>query len=102
MDKCLEILLNVIKNIFCNEIDDDKKYSLCHLIDINNLPSLKIIEPDGNFIKKDQTNIKFGEMPKIECFLSKNGSRALVDVNKTGTVRDRATHADIIPIHVED
>lgn len=35
-------------------MDDDKKSSLCHLIDINNLPSLKIIEPEGNFIKKDQ------------------------------------------------
>ena len=50
----MNVLLNVIKNIFCNELEEDKKSSLCHLIDINNLPSLKIIEPDGNFIKKDQ------------------------------------------------
>lgn len=51
----MDILLNVIKNIFCNEIEDEnKKYSLCHLVDINSLPSLKVIEPDGNFIKKDQ------------------------------------------------
>ena len=51
----MNVLLDVIKNIFCDDItDDDKKHSLCHLIDINNLPSLKIIEPDGNFIKKDQ------------------------------------------------
>ena len=50
----MEVLLNVVKNIFCYELDDTKKSSLCHLIDINNLPSLKIIEPDGNFIKKDQ------------------------------------------------
>lgn len=35
-------------------MSSDKKDSLCHLIDINNLPSLKIIEPDGNLIKKDQ------------------------------------------------
>ncbi len=54
--KCLEVLLNVIKNIFC---DSDykpncNKCSLCHLVDINNLPSLKIITPDGNFIKKEQ------------------------------------------------
>lgn len=54
-NKCLEVLLNVIKNIFCYEIEDEnKRNSLCHLIDINSLPSLKIIEPDGNFIKKDQ------------------------------------------------
>lgn len=50
----MKILLNVIKNIFCYDEEDDKRNSLCHLIDINNLPSLKIIEPDGNFIKKDQ------------------------------------------------
>ena len=52
----MEVLLNVIKNIFCNDEfqENCNKCSLCHLIDINNLPSLKIIEPDGNFIKKDQ------------------------------------------------
>jgi len=52
----MEVLLKVIKNIFCNEeySEECKKCSLCHLIDINSLPSLKIIEPDGNFIKKDQ------------------------------------------------
>lgn len=53
-NKCLEILLNVVKNIFCYGLDNDKRNSLCHLIDINNLPSLIIIEPDGNFIKKNQ------------------------------------------------
>lgn len=55
IDETMKILLNVIKNIFCGEYEDNSnKCSLCHLIDINNLPSLKIIEPDGNFIKKDQ------------------------------------------------
>lgn len=54
-NKCLDVLLNVIKNIFCSEFQEDcKKCSLCHLIDINNLPSLKIIEPEGSFIKKEQ------------------------------------------------
>ena len=52
----MKVLLNVIKNIFCVEEYEENcnKCSLCHLIDLNNLPSLKIIEPDGNFIKKDQ------------------------------------------------
>ena len=50
----MDVLLNVIKNIFCDSCDDNKKHSLCHLIDLNNLPSFKIIEPDGNFIKKNQ------------------------------------------------
>lgn len=55
INKCSQILLDVVKNIFCFDIfDEDKRDSLCHLIDINNLPSLKIIEPEGNFIKKDQ------------------------------------------------
>ena len=52
--KIYDILLNVIKNIFCHNMEDDKRDSLCHLIDINNLPSLQIIVPDGNFIKKNQ------------------------------------------------
>jgi len=52
----MKVLLNVIKNIFCNDkySENCNKCSLCHLIDLNNLPSIKIIEPDGNFIKKDQ------------------------------------------------
>lgn len=59
MEKCYKVLLKVIKNIFCNEkyIDDCNKCSLCHLIDLNNLPSLQIIEPDGSFIKKDQIKV---------------------------------------------
>ncbi len=54
--KCYEVLLKVIKNIFCvNEyVDNCNKCSLCHLIDVHNLPSLKVIEPDGTFIKKEQ------------------------------------------------
>ena len=56
INKCLQVLLNVIKNIFCVDTfsDNCNKCSLCHLIDINNLPSLKIIAPDGEFIKKSQ------------------------------------------------
>ena len=57
IEKCQKVLLNVIKKIFCSENNyqpDCNKCSLCHLIDIANLPSLKIIEPDGSMIKKDQ------------------------------------------------
>ncbi len=56
IDKCKEVLLKVIKNIFCvlEYSQNCNKCSLCHLIDINTLPSLRIIYPDGNFIKKDQ------------------------------------------------
>ena len=41
IQKCYEVLLKVIKNIFCiSEYDENcSKCSLCHLIDIQNLPS---------------------------------------------------------------
>lgn len=56
VQKCHEVLINVIKNIFCiQEFEENcSKCSLCHLIDLNNLPSLKIIDSDGSLIKKDQ------------------------------------------------
>ena len=56
VQKCHEVLINVIKNIFCVQeySDNCNKCSLCHLIDLNNLPSLKVIVPDGSFIKKEQ------------------------------------------------
>ncbi len=56
MNKCYQVLLNVIKNIFCiQEYNDNcNKCSLCHLIDINSLPSLKVIEPIDSIIKKEQ------------------------------------------------
>lgn len=56
LDKTLEELIKVIKNINC-----EKKYklnchecNLCNLTDNSSLPSLMILEPDGNNIKKEQ------------------------------------------------
>ena len=56
IEQCYKVLLNVIKNIFCvDEYSENcDKCTLCHLIDINNLPSLKTVVPDGSFIKKEQ------------------------------------------------
>ncbi len=56
IQKSMKVLINVIKNIFCiQEFEENcSKCSLCHLIDLNNLPSLKIIDSDGSLIKKDQ------------------------------------------------
>lgn len=56
IDKCMKVLINVIKNIFCVQqySENCNKCSLCHLIDLGNLPSLKIIEPEGSYIKKEQ------------------------------------------------
>lgn len=49
-DKCFIDILNLIKNISIgNELDN-----VSELIDNNNLPSLIIIEPDGQNIRKEQ------------------------------------------------
>ena len=61
IEKCYQVLLNVVKNIFCVQeySIDCNKCTLCHLIDINNLPSLKIIEPIDLMIRKEQiTDLK--------------------------------------------
>lgn len=56
IELCYKSLLNVVKSIFCIQkyTPNCNKCSLCHLIDINNLPSLKTIIPDGVSIKKEQ------------------------------------------------
>ena len=76
----MKVLTNVVKNIFCVQeySDNCKKCSLCHLIDLGNLPSLKIIEPDGNFIKKDQiielrdTFSKSSQFTDVSIYVIKN------------------------------
>lgn len=72
--KCLNVLLNVIKSIFCNQEykTNCNKCSLCHLVDIGNLPSLKIIEPDGNIIKKTQINELINSFSKSSQFTKEN------------------------------
>jgi len=51
-DRCYLDVLDFVKNI-CNESVSDE-VDICSLIDNNNLPSLITIEPDGQFIKKEQ------------------------------------------------
>lgn len=55
-DLCLQDLLNVIKQILCEREykENCKQCNLCNLIKQKNLPTLKIIEPDGASIKKGQ------------------------------------------------
>lgn len=60
-NKTLDSLFSFIKVINCPNIYKDKcnDCSLCKLIDTNNLPSLIVIQPEGNVIKKEQLiNIK--------------------------------------------
>lgn len=56
----LNSVLSFIKLILCNKESKNKsslncnKCNICKLIDDNNYPDLKIVEPDGNWIKKGQ------------------------------------------------
>lgn len=53
-----EIILSFIKTLFCgSQVFDSNvcsESSICHLIDNGSFSDLIIIEPDGNWIKKDQ------------------------------------------------
>lgn len=68
----IELLMNdikiLIKNICCEEEYQESctKCNLCNLIMKNNLPSIKIIEPDGTSIKKvqiEELKEKFATIP---------------------------------------
>ncbi len=79
----MKVLLDYIKNIFCSDIFEEncKKCSLCHLIDINSYPNLRIIEPDGNFIKKQQiidleyAYSKSSQLNNYEIYIIKNAEK---------------------------
>ena len=50
-----EIVMAFIKEVLCNKISDEcEKEILCRRIDEGNYPEIKVIEPDGMFIKKQQ------------------------------------------------
>lgn len=50
-----KIVMAFVKEILCHNIDNDyDKEVLCKRIDDGNYPEIKIIEPDGMFIKKEQ------------------------------------------------
>lgn len=74
IESCKSVLLDVIKNIFCSGeyVPNCTKCSLCHLIDINNMPSLKIISPDAAFIKKDQVLALRNDFSKESQFSKEN------------------------------
>ena len=48
------MVLSFIKEILCLNLCDSDKKNICRRIDDNNYPELKIIEPDGMLIKKQQ------------------------------------------------
>lgn len=72
-EEALNDILELIKVINCPEIFDSScnKCNLCHLIDIQSLPSLKIIYPDGQAIKKyqmEELKKEFSSLPYFSRF----------------------------------
>ncbi len=74
-------LLELIKVINCPEdlfLEDCNKCNLCHLISTRNLPSLKIIYPDGQAIKEyqmEELKKYFSSVPyisKFSCYIINN------------------------------
>lgn len=49
-----DMIISLIKEIFCLDVSDEIKERICKRIDDNNYPEFKIIEPDGMLIKKQQ------------------------------------------------
>ena len=66
-------ILNLIKIMDCpnNYQENCNKCNICHLVDTNNLPTLEVIYPDGQAIKKQQMeNLKmtFSHIPYISKY----------------------------------
>ncbi len=83
INRCLNDLKEIIKNLNCPQefTNNCTKCNLCNLIAKNNLPSIKILEPDGSNIKKNQiAELKkdFSTMPiysKFNIYILKNAEK---------------------------
>lgn len=49
-----DFILSFVKSIVCSDLNDHEKADVCKRIDNGNYTELKIIEADGNWIKKNQ------------------------------------------------
>ncbi len=75
MKRCYTDVLDLIKNINCpHTYSDDCKLecNLCSLIDSDSLPSLITINPDGQFIKRDQVSNLMNEFSTVPVFTKYN------------------------------
>ena len=57
INKCYKDILSLLKQLNCDkeyDVNCSNECNICNLINTNNLPSLVIIEPDGQNIKKQQ------------------------------------------------
>lgn len=83
LEKCYLDLLEVIKQMFCqNEYNKEcNKCNICNLVNQNYLPSLVVISPDGMNIKKEQIvelKKKFSTVPiytKENIYVIKNAEK---------------------------
>lgn len=83
LEKCYLDLLEVIKQIFCqNEYNKEcNKCNICNLVNQNYLPTLVVISPDGMNIKKEQIvelKKKFSTVPiytKENIYVIKNAEK---------------------------
>lgn len=79
----LSDILNLCKILNCPETynSDCTKCNLCHLMDTNTLPSLKIIYPEGQAIKKSQMEELKKEFSSIP-YLSRYNTYIIYDAEK--------------------
>lgn len=83
IDKAVKEIMELIKIINCPNTFESpcSKCNLCNLINKSNLPSIKIIEPDGTSIKKSQIEelkIEFSSIPlysKYNCYIIKHAEK---------------------------
>lgn len=61
----LDIILSFVKEIFCPKVKDCCNCSICNRIDNGNYIDLKIINPDGLVIKKEQLQELQNEFSKV-------------------------------------
>ena len=75
MERCYKDILDIVKEINCPHTFAPKckeECNICNLIDNNNLPSLITINPDGQFIKRDQVNTLMNKFSTIPVFTKYN------------------------------
>lgn len=53
-ENSFDMVLSFVKKILCSKLDMESTRNICKRIDDENYPELKIIRPDGMFIKKQQ------------------------------------------------
>ena len=82
--RCYEEVLLLIKNLCCPHTYEEQckqECNICTLIDKDNLPSLVTINPDGQWIKKDQILNMMDKFSTKPVFTKFNNSRTLFKVN---------------------